>query len=133
MEPPIKFVTTGKQAPRLIDTSAKAPRLDPEFIREAFNAKAVGSTEGLDLFGLRQAMTRMLASSGGRPGVAGSSAQVKIPRIDEDWLKIEKIARGASTLPHKPSITQTAAVILHLALSRISDADIEDEVRKAFG
>lgn len=129
----IKFTTTGKQASRIVDTSAKARRLDTEFVRQAFNAERVASTEGLDLFSLREAMTRMLASSGGRPGVEGASAQVKIPRIEADWVKIEQIAHGASTLAHKPSVTQTAALILHLALSRISDADIEDEVRKALG
>ncbi len=133
MEPTIKFIATGKQVARIVDTSKKAPQLDPQVVRRAFNAKAVASTKGLDLFSLREAMKRMLASSGGRPSIEGASAQVKIPRIEADWDKIERIAQSASTLPHKPSVTQTAAVILHFALSRISNAEIEEEVRKALG
>ncbi len=132
MEQAIKFVTSSRQAPRIVDTSKTAPRLDPEVVRQAFDAKAVGSTQGLDLFSLREAMTRMLASTGGRPGIEGANDQVKIPRIEEDWVKIEKISSGASTLQRKPSNTQTAAIILHMALSRISSAEIENEMKKAF-
>jgi hypothetical protein len=126
MKPDIKFVTTSKRDQLIVNSSPlKDKKLDPEIVRKAFGAKRVGSTAGLDLFGLREVMGRMLASTGGRPSIEGAGAQVKIPRIEEDWAKIEKITASlANNLRHKPTSTQTAAFILHMALDKLTAADI---------
>ncbi|MGF6273899.1 hypothetical protein ABIB38_002277 [Massilia sp. UYP11] len=133
MNSEVKFVSGRKQAARLSATLSSTRRVDPERVREAFDGIKVGNVQGLDLYSVREAITRLLSPKGGRPSVEGSSAQVKIPRLDEDWNKIERIARAASGLPHKPSVTQTAALILHVALSSIPEHKLDEEMKKAFG
>jgi hypothetical protein len=130
MNDAVKIIHT-RLAPKIGNTSKQAPKVDPALIAKAFGATAVGSTAGLDVFSLRSAIEAMLSSSGGRPSIEGATAQVKIPRIDEDWLKLEKIMQAAATPFHRPSITQTAAVILHVALAKFSEDELEAEVRRA--
>ncbi len=128
-----KFTPGRIAKPRIIDTSARARMVDGEVMRGALKARRAGLSSGLDLFSVREAMSQLLSSSGGRPGIEGATAQAKIPRIEKDWVKLEKLTRASANLPHRPSITQTAAMVLHVALSRLSDEEIEAELRKAFG
>lgn len=119
-------------APKINVVSKIVTKIGAQEVAAAFNAKAAGSTDGMDLLSVRESMTRLLVSSGGRPSIEGSTTQVKIPRIEADWIKLDKIAKAASSLRPRPSITQTAALILHAALSRLSEEELEEEVRKAF-
>jgi hypothetical protein len=131
MNESVKFAQT-RIAPKINNQSKLAPKVPADVVAETFGAQAVAQTAGLDVFALRDAMTRKLSSHGGRPGLEGADSQVKIPRIDADWRKLERITKAAATLPHKPSITQTAALILHAALSKMSEDELEIEVRRAF-
>ena len=125
-------ITPGKTRARIVDISAKAKKLDPKIVERAFGARPVGSSKGLDLFALREVMGRMLQSAGGRPSLEGTVAQTKIPKIAADWEKLEKLALASSDLKHKPSTGQMAAIVLHLALDRISEEEIAKAARKEF-
>jgi hypothetical protein len=127
----IKLIS-GKSKTTLKDVSKKAPQVSQAVLKKAFRANEVGSSQGLDLFAVRESMTRLLHSSGGRPSLAGAGSQVKIPKIETDWIKIDALALATADLPHKPSPTQVAAIVLHLALSRIPKQDIEDALRREY-
>ena len=129
----VRFVTGAKKSSRIIDTSTKVKALDPAVVKKAFNAKPAGSSAGMDLFAIRSAMQTMLQSSGGRPALEGVGQRVKIPKIGSDWEKLEKLARAAGDLKHKPSTGQMAAVVLHLGLMRISEEELKEAARKEFG
>jgi hypothetical protein len=131
MSAKIKFIS-GKSKSTLRDISKKSPQVDPAQVKKAFQANAVGSSNGLDLFALRESMSRLLRSSGGRPSLEGAESQVKIPKIEMDWTMINALALATADLPHKPSPTQVAAIVLHLALSRIPKKDIEDALRREY-
>ena len=68
----IKFVSGVKPGSRIVDTSRKLKKLDTGLIEKAFNARPAGSSRGLDLFGVREAMGRTLQSADGRPALVGS-------------------------------------------------------------
>jgi len=131
MKNSVKIIQT-KVARKIGNRSKQAPKVDPEIIARAFDATAVAATHGLDLLSLRDAIASMITSHGGRPSIDAAGAQVKIPRIDEDWRKLERITRATDTLPHRPSITQAAALVLHVALARMSEEELEKELRRAF-
>lgn len=128
----VKFVSGAKVGGRISDTSRKLQRLDASVVQRAFNARPAGSSGGLDLFALREAMGKMLQSTGGRPALAGAQAHVKIPKIASDWALLERLAEGSNDLRHKPSPAQVAAMVLHLALGRIPAKDLEAAARKEF-
>ena len=64
--PQVRSVSGAKADIPIRDTSRKVEKLDPGAIEKAFNARPVGSSRGLDLFALREAMGKMLQSTGGR-------------------------------------------------------------------
>jgi hypothetical protein len=130
--PKVKSVSEAKAGIRIRDTSRKVEKLDAGVIEKAFNARPVGSSRGLDLFSLREAMRKMLQSTGGRPALLGADAHVKIPKITSDWALLEKLATESNDLKHKPSPAQIAAMVLHLALGRIPQRDLKDAARKEF-
>ncbi len=130
--PQVKFVSGAKTDDRISDTSRKRKRLDADVVQKAFNARPAGSSRGLDLFALREAMGKMLQSTGGRPALAGAQAHVKIPKIAADWALLEKLADGSNDLKHKPSPAQVAAMVLHMALGRIPAKDLEAATRREF-
>ena len=128
----IKFVSGVKPGSRITDTSRKRKKLDAGLIEKAFDTRPAASSRGLDLFAVREAMGRMLQSSGGRPALLGADAHVKIPKITSDWALLEKLANGSNDLRHKPSPAQVAAMVLHLALGRIPQEDLEAATRREF-
>ena len=74
----------------------------------------------------------VLQSTGGRAALLGADAHVKIPKITSDWALLEKLANGLPDLRHKPSPAQIAAMVLHLALGRIPEKDLEAATRREF-
>ena len=77
-------------------------------------------------------MGKMLQSTGGRPALLGAESHVKIPKITSDWALLEKLANRSNDLRLKPSPAQIAAMILHLALDRIPEKDLEVATRREF-
>jgi hypothetical protein len=129
---PVRIVSGVKRSDRLVDSSPLGERLDPAVIEQGLDARPVSSSAGLDLFGVLEAMRRMLHSSGGRPSLVGAESQAKIPRMADDWAKLERLAGGLDGWKHRPSPGQIAAVILHLALNRIPESELEEAARKEF-
>ena len=128
----VNFISGVRSGARLRDISPKRRLLDPALVEKAFSAKSAGSSRGLDLFAIRDAMEKMLHSTGGRPALQGVTEQAKIPKISEDWNRLHEIALVANHSRHKPSTGQIAAVVLHLALERIPAKDLEEAARAAF-
>ena len=128
----IRFVSGVKKSRQIVDISPKAKRLAPELVEKAFGARPAGSSAGLDLFTVREAMERMLQSSGGRPSLERASSQAKIPKIASDWEKLERLVVSFADLKHKPSIGQVAALVLHLALGRIPEKELKEAARREF-
>ena len=129
---PVRFVSGVKKSSQIVDVSPKAKHLAPAVVEQAFGVQPVASSAGLDLFTVREAMERMLQSSGGRPALATASAQAKIPKIAADWAKLERLVGSFADLPHKPSTGQVAALVLHLALGRIPEQELQVAVRRKF-
>lgn len=128
----VRFVSGAKTSGRIVDTSPRPAKLDQNLVAKAFKSRRVGSSEGLDLFAVRASMEKMLQSSGGRPSLEGTVSQAKIPKIASDWKKLEKMVLASSDLRHKPSISQMAAMVLHLALGRIPERELKEAARKEF-
>ena len=129
---PGRFVSGVKQRGQIVDVSPKAKHLAPAVVEQAFGAQPVASSAGLDLFTVREAMARLLQSSGGRPSLDTASAQVKIPKIAADWAKLERLVGSFADLPHQPSTGQVAALVLHLALGRIPEEELQAAARRKF-
>jgi hypothetical protein len=96
-------------------------------------AEAVGVTidtrQGpISLFALRQFLVERLRSSGGRPALLadGQKRRNKIPLSDEDWIKLEIIAKyyqqkeGINVSPG-----QIASALIHTHVSGIDTSKIE--------
>jgi hypothetical protein len=128
----VRFVSGAGRPVRILDTSRRAPKMDPAAFEKAFDAKPLGSSEGFDLFAIRDAMDKMLRSTGGRPALDGAVSQAKIPRIAADWEKLEQLLSVSAGMKHKPSVGQMAAMVLHLALGRIPEDELREAARKAF-
>lgn len=121
----INFTVGSLPKRRIRDTSPRVEPVDTEFVRSALGATVAGSSRGLDLFEVHEAMGRLLRSSGGRPALEGVSGQAKIPKIESDWEMLADLVAGSPKREHKPSTGQMAALLLHLALSRFSKQELE--------
>lgn len=130
--PQSKFVSGVKPGRAITDSSRKLKQVPAGVIEKAFKARPAGSSSGLDLFAVREAMRKMLQSTGGRPALLGADQHVKIPKITADWALLEKLADRSNDLRHKPSPAQVAAMVLHLALDRIPEKDLEAAARGQF-
>jgi len=106
---------------------AVEPEVDAEAFAKALGAKPVEprSDHPLDILAVRHALQTMVRSSGGRPGLAISVDRVKIPKIDEDWIRIKELSASLPKTGPCPSLGQIAAVVLHLGLEQLSRPDIQ--------
>lgn len=129
-----RIVNTAKRATRIVNTSAGAKKLDRTVIAKALGASATGYKLGRDtspitLYQIREELSRLLSSAGGRPSLDGMQDKVKIPRFSDDWIKIEALANTAAVgMTFRPSPAHVAAVLLHEALERFSAEELEQVV-----
>lgn len=125
-----RIVNTTKPAARIANISARAKALDGVAVSKALGGKPTGYLLGKDtspitLYQIREELSRLLSSAGGRPSLMGMQDKVKIPRFSEDWVKIEALANSAAeSMTFRPSPAHVAAVLLHEALERFSDEDV---------
>jgi len=104
-----------------------------EVAAEELGAEKVGlkidTRQGpISLFELRQFLIEHLCSSGGRPALVGAlkKRRNKIPLFDEDWIKLEIIAKyyqqkeGINVSPG-----QIASALVHTHVSGIDTSKIE--------
>ncbi|PUE55528.1 hypothetical protein [Limnohabitans parvus] len=124
-----RIVDTSKIV-RIRDTSNLGVKVPADFIQNTFGARPVASTTRMDLLQLRDLMSEMLQSTGGRPSLSHSSDRVKLPKLESDWAAIEEISqRLAPQLVFKPSPAQVAAVMLHWAVSHMNEEDIKHAMK----
>jgi hypothetical protein len=122
MTKPIK--TSERTLKPIRDTGPALPRVEPAHVQEALGAEPAG--EGLQealapvtLFALREELFRRLQSSGGRPGLTGTTRRAKIPLSDPQWLELEELAAAVSSPGFAPSAGQVASVLLTLSLQAV--------------
>lgn len=102
---------------------------------EAFGGQRLGPVFGNVedpgmLLAVRDELMRRLRSTGGRPGLSGTLPQrVQVSAVD--WQKIVAIADHIEVGRHKPSPAQVASILVHLALERVTAAEIDDCMRAA--
>ena len=126
-----RIVNTAKRATRIVNTSVHARALDAATVAAALSARPTGYQLGKDtspftLYQMREELSRLLSSAGGRPSLAGMQDKVKIPRFSQDWVKIEALANTAAVgMTFRPSPAHVAAVLLHEALERFSDEELQ--------
>lgn len=113
------------------NTGPTQRQINPKVIAKTLGAERVGikidTRQGpLFLFSLRQFLVNRLRSSGGRPALVGSTKRRnKIPLFDEDWVKLEMIAKyykekeGINVSPG-----QIASVLVHTDISKIDTSKI---------
>jgi len=68
---------------------------------------------------VRQELLSRLTSTGGRPGLKGTTRRQKIPLDDEDWSRLQKIAEALNDDEVRPTPGQVASVLLHRLLENI--------------
>jgi hypothetical protein len=128
---------TEPTAKRIAVREPTARRLDPQVVAEALGAEAcpeviAGKPGPLTLYALRSELFRRRQSSGGRPGIAGTSFRAKIPVGDQDWRRLEDLAASLSAEGFSPSPGQVASVLLSLALRCVS-TDQETQAEEPAG
>jgi len=113
----IKLIKNTGQTQREIDSKSVAKTLGAERVGIKIDTKQGPGS----LFSLRQFLIKRLRSSGGRPALLGTTKKRnKIPLFDEDWVKLEKIAKyykekeGISVSPG-----QIASALIHTDISKM--------------
>lgn len=110
---------------KIRDTSATLRRVDPTAVSTALGAEATGERLA-DVFGpitlaaVRDEVIGRLQSTGGRPGLSGTTRRAKIPLSDQEWEQLEQIARSMAAPGFAPSAGQVASVLLSLSLQSLA-------------
>jgi hypothetical protein len=121
-----KRIHTPESTVNRIHVSEPAtPRLDPRVVADALGAESCperleGQPGPVTLYALRQELIRRRQSSGGRPGIEGTSFRAKIPLNDQDWQRAEALAAALSAEGFSPSAGQVASVLLSIALRSVT-------------
>jgi hypothetical protein len=126
-----RIQTSDPAVKRLHDSSVTVHRLDPKAVADALGGEPCperieGQPGPLTLYALRQELLRRRQSSGGRPGIEGTSFRAKVPVGDQDWHRLEAIASSLSAQGFTPSAGQVASVLLSIALQSVT-ADLKEE------
>ncbi len=106
-------------------------RVDTKVVAKALGAEKAGIKidirQGpISLLSLRQFLVGRLRSSGGRPGLVGTTGKRnKIPLFDEDWLKLKTIAKYYKEKEGiNVSSGQIASALVHADVSRIDTSKV---------
>jgi hypothetical protein len=119
-----RIKSPDKRLPRVRVTGPRASRVEPEIVAKALGADidesgAVRSQSPLALIAVRQELLSRLTSTGGRPGLEGTTRRQKIPLDDEDWGRLRRIAEAFNDDEVRPTPGQVASVLLHRLLENI--------------
>lgn len=114
-----------KMVERLEDDSPVVPKLASERVATALSAKEVFKAEGLDLWAVRELLSGMMSSTGGRPTLAGVRAQAKIPKIEDDWEKLKILSGTLNVGDYKVTPGQLAAVLIHKGLLSATKQELQ--------
>lgn len=121
---------TGRVQPRIRHTGKVMAKVDPEVVREALGAEETGVvvpdvSQPFSLFAIRQRLVDVVRSSGGRPGLTGTTRRQKIPLSDETWERLEVLAHTLQASGISTSAGQLASVLLQQALEHLQDEDLQ--------
>jgi hypothetical protein len=126
--------TTTTTVPRIRATEAPVQRIDPQAVAAALGAEPgpehiEGQPGPFTLYALRQELLRRRHSSGGRPGIEGTSFRAKIPLAEPDWQRLESLAAALTAEGFAPSPGQVGSVLLSIALRSLTQgrSAAEDE------
>lgn len=117
---------------KLIKDKGPTKRLiNPKAIAKALGAEEtkfeIGTRRGpISLFSLRQFLMDRLRSTGGRPGLEGTrKKRNKIPLFNEDWEKLEELAKYyRETEGLSVSSGQIASALIHAEISKIDTSKL---------
>lgn len=120
MEKPKRIIVTTR-APKRLRVVSSAKRISPARVARALGGKVVGKShpravDPIGLFALREEVSRLLQSTGGRPALEGVEERQKIPLMKGDWEKLKTIAARAEAEGARPSPGQVASLLLHRAI-----------------
>ena len=122
-----KKTVRTKAEPRIVDTGATEPRIDPDVFAAAIGAQRIGASAAggspVSRAAVRQELARLLRSTGGRPGLEGSLRRQKIPLSDDEWVQLEYLSEVLEDSGIRATAGQVARVLLRLALQRVADDD----------
>lgn len=129
--------TSDPTVKRLTASSPTVRRLDPKDVADALGGEPCperieGQPGPVTLYALRQELLRRRQSSGGRPGIEGTSFRAKVPVGDQDWHRLEALAASLSTEGFAPSAGQVASVLLSIALRSVT-TDLKEEAGEPAG
>jgi hypothetical protein len=129
--------STEPTVKRLQATEPPLRRLDQDTVAAALGGepgpeRIEGRPGPLTLYALHQELLRRRQSSGGPPGLEGTSFRAKIPVGDQDWHRLEAIAASLAAEGFAPSPGQVASVLLSLALRSVA-ADPTQEAQEQAG
>lgn len=126
-----RIPTSDPTVKRLRVNNPTVRRLDPKIVADALGGEPCperieGQPGPVTLYALRQELLRRRQSSGGRPGIEGTSFRAKVPVGDQDWHRLEAIATTLSVPGFTPSPGQVASVLLSIALRSVT-TDLREE------
>jgi hypothetical protein len=132
-----RIPTSDPTVKRLRTSGPAVRRLDPKTVADALGGEPCpehieGQPGPLTLYALRQELLRRRQSSGGRPGIEGTSFRAKVPVGDQDWQRLEAIAASLSAQGFTPSPGQVASVLLSIALRSVT-TDVKEEAGEQSG
>ena len=120
--------------PRIVDTGPTEPRIDADVFAAAIGAQRVGASPAggspVSRAAVRQELSRLLRSTGGRPGLEGSLRRQKIPLSDDEWVQLEYLSELFEDSGIKATAGQVARVLLRLALKRVAGDDTAPPARR---
>lgn len=128
VEPTVKRIRATEPAVRRLDPKAVADALGAEPCPEHIE----GRPGPLTLYALRTELLRRRQSSGGRPGIEGTSFRAKIPVAEQDWQRLEAVAASLAAEGFSPSPGQVASVLLSVAVRSVT-AGLKDEAQGQAG
>lgn len=107
------------------DSGAASRRVEPDKVAASLGAEASATQleevfAPITLFALREELVNRLQSSGGRPGLSGTTRRAKIPLCDKEWLELEELAAAISAPGFAPSAGQVASVLLSLSVQTVA-------------
>ena len=124
-----KITFSNKKPPqRIRDIGARPERIESEAVAQALYAEVVSTTEmhgsPITMYALREAIGKRLASTGGRPALAGSTRRQKIPISDQDWDELKHIAEeelGSRSV----SPAQVGAILIRFGIAQIRKSGVK--------
>jgi hypothetical protein len=119
-----RIITTDRGHRPVRDTGPTATPVSATTVAKALGAETAAATvedavAPITLFALRSELLSRLQSSGGRPGLTGTTRQTKIPLGEGEWEQLQELAAAVAVPGCAPSAGQVASVLLGLCVQSV--------------